>query len=132
MQQNLLSLLRIHNPGVPTVAQWKRIRLVVMTLWVRSLASLRDGVSWTPSLGTSMCHGYGPKKRKKKNKKEDIILNATQVSGSVADEGPSTMWRQLYRVVLLKSLLQAKGSAEFSSTPFTWHVSNFCNRLTTP
>ena len=70
-----------------------------MRLWVRSLASLSGLRIWhccalwcglqtqlgsgvavvragsyssdsTPSLGTSMCHGYGPQKTKKKKKKE--------------------------------------------------------------
>ena len=85
--------------GVPVMAQWKRIRLVSMRMWVRSLASLRTGIQrchelWyrsqkqleshiavavvkasscssnpTPILGRSTCHGCGPKKQKKKKKR---------------------------------------------------------------
>ena len=52
-------------------------------LWCRSQTRLRSGMAvavavavagscssnWTPSLGTSICHGCGPKKKKKKKKK---------------------------------------------------------------
>ena len=51
-------------------------------LWRRSQTLLRSGVAvtveqagsyspnWTPSLGTSICWGYGPKKKVKKTKKK--------------------------------------------------------------
>ena len=35
-----MSHLKKCYKGVPVVAQWKRIRLGIMRLWVRSLASL--------------------------------------------------------------------------------------------
>ena len=79
---------------IPVMAQWKPIRLGTMRLWVQFLASLSglriwhwrelrcrlqmqlgSGVAvavagsyssnWTPSLGTSICCGHGPKKDKK-------------------------------------------------------------------
>ena len=76
--------------GVPVVAQQKRILLGTMRLRVRSLDLLSGLRIWhcrkllrscvarlwhrpavvapigPPSLGTSMCHGCGPKKKKKK------------------------------------------------------------------
>ena len=53
-------------------------------LWCRSQTWLESGVAvavtqagscssdLTPSLGTSLCHGYGPKKRGKKKKKKKV------------------------------------------------------------
>ena len=41
----LQTLKKVHF-GVPIVAQWKRTRLVLMSLWVRSLASLSGSRIW--------------------------------------------------------------------------------------
>ena len=82
------------NTGVPVVAQQKRIRLRVRSLaslsglriqcyrelWCRSQMQLGSGIAvavvwagscsskWTPSLGTSICRGSGPRKKEKKRK----------------------------------------------------------------
>ena len=88
--------------GVPIMAQWKGIRLGTIRLRVRSLLlfsglriqlccelwcrsqRLGSGIAvavvqaggyssdLTPSLGTSICHGYCPKKTKKRKKKKKI------------------------------------------------------------
>ena len=54
-------------------------------LWCRSQMWLRSGIAmavgyacscsadWTPSLGTSICHGCGPKKQKKKKPKQTNV-----------------------------------------------------------
>ena len=85
--------------GVRIVAQWKQIQVVSMRMLVWSLASLSALGIWhcwkllcvtdvaqiphgcgcdvglqlqlqfSPSLGTSICCGYNPKKKKKKKKK---------------------------------------------------------------
>ena len=77
--------LNIPLRGVPAVAQWKQIWLASMRTQVWSLASLSGLRIWRcyelwcrccgcgvghqlqlwfdPSLGTSICHGYGPKKK---------------------------------------------------------------------
>ena len=85
--------------GVPIVAHRYRIQLVSVRWLFRSLASLsglriwhdcevcklsleisllwlwcgRAATSsiWTPSLGTSTCHGYSPKLKKKKEEEEE-------------------------------------------------------------
>ena len=56
-------------------------------LWCRSQMQLGSGIAvavvltgsyssdWTPSLGTSLCHGCGPKKTKLKNFTERLELN---------------------------------------------------------
>ena len=86
--------------SVPIVAQWEQIQLVSIRIQVQFLASLsrlRSGIAvscgvgcrhsldvalrlwcrpaalapiWSPSLGTSICHGCSPKKQKKKKKVE--------------------------------------------------------------
>ena len=82
--------------GVPIVAQWKQIQLVSMTMRVQSLASLSGLEIWhcrelwyrlqtrlrscvavavvqagsCISPKTSICHGYGPKKKKEKRKEK--------------------------------------------------------------
>ena len=67
--------------SIPGLAQWLK-DLRGHKLWCRSKAQLGSGMAvavdvassgssdLTPSLGTSMCHGCGPKKTKKKKKKK--------------------------------------------------------------
>jgi len=53
---------RNHEVGglIPGLAQWVK-DLALLWLWCRPAA-----VAWTPGLGTSICHGCGPKKAKNK------------------------------------------------------------------
>ena len=97
--ENSIAINIIVN-GVPVVVQWKGIRLETMRFQIQSLASFsglgssvamsrgvgrRCGLdlallwlgcssNWTPSLGTSICHGCGLKKRKKKLLREISCL----------------------------------------------------------
>ena len=57
--------------GVPVTTQGKWIWLAPMRMQVRYLASLRSSIAGSPSLGTSICCGWGPKKTKKKKKKKE-------------------------------------------------------------
>ena len=92
--------------GVPLMAQWKRIWLVSMRMQVQTLASLsglriwhccdlryrlqtwlRSGTAMlasscssdsTPSLGTSICRGFSPKKDKTKTKTNPTNFGASK------------------------------------------------------
>ena len=66
-------------------------------LWYRSWTQLGSDVAvavveagscssnWTPSLGTSICHGWVPKKTKTKNKKKDSTIEIHINSGVLGD-----------------------------------------------
>ena len=68
--------------STPAFAQWIKDRPHCSELWYRLHIWLRSGVAVamavagrcssdsSPSLGTSICHRFGPKKQKKKKKKE--------------------------------------------------------------
>ena len=62
----LLSGLRIWHCLEPccSLQMWLGSRVAVAVVWAGSYSS-----DWTPSLGTSICLGCGPKKTKKKKKK---------------------------------------------------------------
>ena len=51
---------------IPGPAQWVKDP-VLLWLWQQAVGYSSD---LTPSLGTSICHGYGPRKDKKKERKE--------------------------------------------------------------
>ena len=54
---------------------------------------------WTPSLGTSICQGYGPKKKKEERKQESKKARKKERNGRKEDrqglEGQKLGWLQL-------------------------------------
>ena len=75
LQEGRPQTIKMRHMGAPVVAQQKRIRPVSMRMRVRSLASLHASGIWhchelwcrsadsAPSLGTSICHWLGQKKK---------------------------------------------------------------------
>ena len=70
--------------SIPGLTQW--VKDLVLPLWCRSQSRLGSGIAvavcWTPSLGTSICLGCGPKKIKKDQKKK-IENKVSQVLGEI-------------------------------------------------
>ena len=78
--KNSEDVKKTQEPGIPIVAKWKRIWLVSMRMWVRSLASLSGLKIWcyygcgvgqqlqfqfNSRLGTTMCLGCSPPSKKR-------------------------------------------------------------------
>ena len=78
----------IHEDSVQSLASLSGLRIrCCRELWCRSQTRLRFHATlavvqagscrsnWTPSLGTSVCHGYGPKKKKEKKNIRDTLAS---------------------------------------------------------
>jgi len=87
---NRIRLLRIHPWGVPILAQF----IFSMRMWIPSLSlfsglgdpallqawvQIADAALMTPSLGISIYHRCGCKKKKKRENKENIVLISAHV-----------------------------------------------------
>ena len=94
-QKRIRPASSIHEDGVPSLASLCGLRIRrCRELWCRRQTRLRSHVAvalgwasgrsshWTPSLGTSMCHGCGPKKRKKgKEAMSGIYFRIVEIEG---------------------------------------------------
>ena len=73
---------------------WSLASLIGLRTW-RCLASCRVGrkcsSNWTPSLGTSICHGCGPKQERKKKKKPSWYYNVAEVLRTLSQQQASLL-----------------------------------------
>ena len=65
----------------PSLTQWvKDLVLLWAVVWVADMAQIWCccNSDWTASLGTYICHGWGPEKQSKKKKKKRNVTNHPQ------------------------------------------------------
>ena len=59
----------VKDPGLPWAVVWCRLLMQLSSCMAVAVAGSCSSSDLTPSLGTSICHRFGPKKQKNKNRK---------------------------------------------------------------